>query len=236
MCSHELMLASCCTYCRTHLQAVCEMGVEEFTLEEKLTFLTETRLRFGRTALVFSGHVALGTFHSSVFRTLVEHQLLPSVIVGANLGAIVASFATTRTASELRHFFDDPSLPMDFYEKLSTVYVAAYRLRTQDARPYEIEKLEKSMQDLLGDLTFEEAFDLSGRILGISIPACPLGHQPTQFLNYLASPHVVIWSAVAVSCVPPSGLLHRPELMIKDRYDRIVPYVPPTKVSIHIHS
>ena len=209
------------------------MDVEEFTLEEKLNFLTETRQRFGRTALVFSGHIALGTFHSSVFRTLVEHQLLPSVIVGANLGAIVASFATTRTASELRHFFDDPSLPMDFYEKLSTVYVAAYRLRTQETRPYEIEKLQQSMQDLLGDLTFEEAFDLSGRILGISIPACPIGHQPAQFLNYLASPHVVIWSAVAVSCVPPSDLLHRPELMIKDRYDRIVPYIPPTKVSIN---
>jgi TAG lipase/steryl ester hydrolase/phospholipase A2/LPA acyltransferase len=139
------------------------MDVEEFTVEEKLTFLTETRQRLGRTALVFSGHVALGTFHSSVFRTLVEHQLLPSVIVGANLGAIVASFATTRTASELRHFFDDPSLPMDFYAKLSTVYVAAYRLRTLDAiQPYEIEKLEQSMQDLLGDLTFEEAFDMSG--------------------------------------------------------------------------
>ncbi|KAG0608291.1 hypothetical protein M758_8G094600 [Ceratodon purpureus] len=216
---------------RYHLQAVCEMDVDEFTLEEKLTFLTETRQRFGRTALVFSGHVALGTFHSSVFRTLVEHQLLPSVIVGANLGAIVASFATTRTASELRHFFDDPSLPIDFYEKLSTVYVAAYRLRTQEARPYEIEKLQQSMQDLLGDLTFEEAFDLSGRILGISIPACPIDHQPAQFLNYLASPHVVIWSAVAVSCVAPSGLLHRPELMIKDRYNRIVPYIPPTKMT-----
>lgn len=214
-----------------HLQAVYEMDVEEFSLEEKLTFMTETRQRLGRTALVFSGHVALGTFHSSVFRTLVEHQLLPSVVVGSNLGAIVASIATTRTSSELQHFFDDPSVPMDFYEKLSTVYVAAYRLRTHDAKPYEIEKLQDSMQELLGDLTFEEAFDLSGRILGISLPACPISHLPAQFLNYLASPHVVIWSAVAVSCVPPTGLLHRPELMIKDRFDRIVPYIPPTKVT-----
>lgn len=106
------------------------MDVEEFTLEEKLSFFTEPRKRFGRTTLVFSGHAALGTFHSSVFRTLVEHQLLPSIIVGANLGAIVASFATTRTASELQHFFDNSSLPTDFYEKLSTVYVVAYRLRT----------------------------------------------------------------------------------------------------------
>ncbi|CAK9262027.1 unnamed protein product [Sphagnum jensenii] len=216
---------------RHHLHAICEMNPEEFTLEEKLTCMMETRQNFGRTALVFSGHVAFGTFHTSVFRTLVEHQVLPSIVVGVNVGAIVSSFATTRTSGELQYFFDDPAPPMQFYEKMCAAYVAAYRLSTQDASTYEIEKLQQSMQDLIGDLTFEEAFELSGRVLGISIPACRLGNQPSQFLNYLTSPHVVIWSAVAVSCAPPVGLLAFPELMIKNRAGEIVHYLPPTKMT-----
>jgi TAG lipase/steryl ester hydrolase/phospholipase A2/LPA acyltransferase len=215
---------------RHHLHAICEMNPEEFTLEEKLTCMMETRQTFGRTALVFSGHVAFGTFHTSVFRTLVEHQVLPSIVVGVNVGAIVSSFATTRTSAELQYFFDHPAPPMQFYEKMCAAYVAAYRLSTQDASTYEIEKLQQSMQDLIGDLTFEEAFELSGRVLGISIPACRLGNQPSQFLNYLTSPHVVIWSAVAVSCAPPVGLLTFPELMIKNQAGEIVHYLPPTKV------
>ncbi|KAH8944415.1 hypothetical protein BDL97_13G109000 [Sphagnum fallax] len=216
---------------RNHLHAICEMNPEEFTLEEKLTCMMETRQNFGRTALVFSGNVAFGTFHTSVFRTLVEHQLLPSIVVGANVGAIVSSFATTRTSAELQYFFDHPAPPMQFYEKMCAAYVAAYRLSTQDASTYEIEKLQQSMQDLIGDLTFEEAFELSGRVLGISIPACRLGNQPSQFLNYLTSPHVVIWSAVAVSCAPPVGLLTFPELMIKNQAGEIVHYLPPTKMT-----
>jgi len=216
---------------RHHLHAICEMNPEEFTLEEKLTCMIETRQNFGRTALVFSGHVAFGTFHTSVFRTLVEHQVLPSIVVGVNVGAIVSSFATTRTSAELQYFFDHPAPPMQFYEKMCAAYVAAYRLSTQDASTYEIEKLQQSMQDLIGDLTFEEAFELSGRVLGISIPACRLGNQPSQFLNYLTSPHVVIWSAVAVSCAPPVGLLTFPELMIKNRAGEIVHYLPPTKMT-----
>ncbi|CAK9864534.1 unnamed protein product [Sphagnum jensenii] len=216
---------------RHHLHAICEMNPEEFTLEEKLTCMMETRQNFGRTALVFSGHVAFGTFHTSVFRTLVEHQVLPSIVVGVNVGAIVSSFATTRTSGELQYFFDHPAPPMQFYEKMCAAYVAAYRLSTQDASTYEIEKLQQSMQDLIGDLTFEEAFELSGRVLGISIPACRLGNQPSQFLNYLTSPHVVIWSAVAVSCAPPVGLLAFPELMIKNRAGEIVHYLPPTRMT-----
>jgi TAG lipase/steryl ester hydrolase/phospholipase A2/LPA acyltransferase len=217
--------------CRKHLEAVCQIDPKVITSDEKLSLFIETRQKFGRTALVFSGDVALGTFHSSVIRTLVERRLFPSVVVGANMGAVVAAFATTRTILELQLLFDDPAPPKSFYEKLTTVYVAAHRLRFQEASPYEIEKLQQSMRDLLGDLTFEEAYELSGRVLGISVPACVGRNQPAQFLNYLTSPHVVIWSAAALSCAPPLGLLSTPELMIKDRNGNIKPYVPPAKVS-----
>lgn len=209
---------------RYHLHAICEMDPDDFTLDQKLTFLHETRQKFGRTALVFNGQVEYATFHLNVFRTLVEHRLLPSVVTGSGEGAVVASFATTRTYEDLQLFFDDPMPAL--MPKIGAVYVSCFQLRKPDAGPYEIEKHQESMQDLIGNLTFKEAFELSGRILAFSIA------DPPHFLNYITCPHVVIWSAVAVSCVPPNGSFKSPELVSKAHSGDIVPYMHPMLVSV----
>ncbi|KAG6413678.1 hypothetical protein SASPL_126392 [Salvia splendens] len=66
---------------------------------------------------------------------------------------------------------------------------------------------------------------MTGRILGITVYS-PRRHEPPRCLNYLTSPHVVIWSAVTASCAFP-GLFEAQELMAKDRGGNIVPYHPP---------
>ena len=48
-------------------------------------------------------------------------------------------------------------------------------------------------------------------------------HEPPRLLNYLTSPHVVVWSAVTASCAFP-GLFEAQELMAKDRQGKLVPY------------
>ncbi|KAM1019545.1 hypothetical protein ACFX13_041622 [Malus domestica] len=73
--------------------------------------------------------------------------------------------------------------------------------------------------------TFQEAYDMTGRILGITV-CSPRKHEPPICLNYLTSPHVVIWSAVTASRAIP-GLFEAQELMAKDRSGEIVPYHPP---------
>lgn len=68
----------------------------------------------------------------------------------------------------------------------------------------------------------------AGRVLGI--PVCSVRpNEPHRLLNYLTSPHVVIWSAVTASCAFP-GLFEAQELMAKDRHGRLVPYHMPTEV------
>ncbi|MCO5566297.1 hypothetical protein L7F22_019973 [Adiantum nelumboides] len=206
---------------RYHLYAVCAKSSEEFSLEEKIAFIHETRHAFGRTALLLSGGAALGAFHLGVVRTLVEHRLFPRVIAGASVGSIICAFAGTRTWPELQTFFEDPNPPMHFFESMGNIFVIAHRLFTQGA-VQGIGQLQRGMRQLIGDLTFQEAYDLSGRVLGISV-CSPRRHDPPRCLNYLTSPHVVIWSAVTASCAFP-GLFEAQELMAKDRQGRLVPY------------
>lgn len=205
---------------RYHLYAVCAKGSDEFSLEEKIAFIHETRHAFGRTALLLSGGAALGSFHLGVVRTLVEHRLFPRVIAGASVGSIICSFAATRTWQELQSFFEDPN-PPHFFESMGNIFVIAHRLFTFGA-VQDIGQLQRGLRQLIGDLTFQEAYDISGRVLGISV-CSPRRHDPPRCLNYLTAPHVVIWSAVTASCAFP-GLFEAQELMAKDRQGRLMPY------------
>eukprot|EP00249_Psilotum_nudum_P012297 c23706_g1_i1 orf=370-2028(-) len=206
---------------RYHIHAVCNSSSDEFSLEEKISFIYETRHAFGRTALLLSGGAALGAFHLGVVRTLIERRLLPRVIAGASVGSIICSVVATRTWPELQSFFEDPNPPLHFFESMGSIFVTAHRLITRGA-VQEIGQLQRRMRQLIGDLTFQEAFDLSGRVLGISVSS-PRRHDPPRCLNYLTSPHVVIWSAVTASCAFP-GLFEAQELMTKNRQGQLVPY------------
>ena len=65
-----------------------------------------------------------------------------------------------------------------------------------------------------GDLTFQEAFDKTGRILNVPVKAVDLDADAAarsttrraaqhRMLNYLTAPHVVVWSASRASCSVP---------------------------------
>lgn len=53
-----------------------------------------------------------------------------------------------------------------------------------------------------GDLTFQEAYDRTGRVLNVSVSAADT-KEPPRVLNYLTAPHAVIWSSVAASSAFP---------------------------------
>jgi predicted acylesterase/phospholipase RssA len=77
----------------------------------------------------------------------------------------------------------------------------------------DINKLGEWCRKNIGDLTFKEAFDRTGRIINITVPT----YRVTGFrgaatlLNYITAPNVVIWSAACASCEYP-GLYSRFEL------------------------
>lgn len=213
---------------RYHLRAVCDSDYEDLPLEEKLAFIRETRHAFGRTALLLSGGASLGAFHVGVVRTLIEHRLLPRVVAGASVGSIICSVIATRTWSELQSFFGDNMPALQFFDQLGGIFTIVSRLFMKGA-VHEIRRLQHMLRELTQNMTFQEAYDTTGRVLGISV-CSPRKHEPPRCLNYLTSPHVVIWSAVTASCAFP-GLFEAQELMAKDRHGQLIPYHTPVQVS-----
>ncbi|GAB2295578.1 mitogen-activated protein kinase tyrosine protein phosphatase sdp1 [Dionaea muscipula] len=210
----------------TQLRMVCDSSdSEELLLEEKLSFMHETRHAFGRTALLLSGGASLGAFHVGVVKTLIEHKLLPRIIAGSSVGSVMCAIVATRSWPELQSFFEEDSWhSLKFFGQMGDIFTIFKRVMTFGA-VHEIRQLQILLRHLTSNLTFQEAYDMTGRILGITV-CSPRKHEPPRCLNYLTSPHVVIWSAVTASCAFP-GLFEAQELMAKDRSGEIVPYHPP---------
>lgn len=205
----------------TQLRMVCNSDSEDFPLEEKLTFMQETRHAFGRTALLLSGGASLGAFHIGVVETLIEHKLLPRIVAGSSVGSIMAAVLATKSWAELQDFFYST---VRFFDSMGGVYVLLKRIMTSGV-VHDIRHLQGMLRNLTGNMTFQEAYFATGRILGITV-CSPRKHEPPRCLNYLTSPHVLIWSAVTASCAFP-GLFEAQELMAKTRNGELVPYHPP---------
>lgn len=204
------------------LKYVTHYDFPDFNVEDKLSFLRETRHAFGRTALVLSGGGSLGTFHVGVVRALYEQNLLPRVLSGSSVGAVICAIVCTRSDLELEDlmekfcymdlsFFNNSSLPQILKHLISKgsfhdIGFLAYRLRA-----------------LLGDYTFQEAYEKSGRVLNICVTAANT-NEPPKLLNYLTAPNVVIWSAVAASSAFPF-LFMPTHLLAKNRKGEFVNYL-----------
>ncbi|XP_057770398.1 triacylglycerol lipase SDP1-like [Salvia miltiorrhiza] len=208
----------------TQLRMVCDSEAEDLSLEEKLAFMHETRHAFGRSALLLSGGASLGAFHVGVVKTLVEQKLLPRIIAGSSVGSAMCSVVATRSWPELQSFFEDSWQSLQFFDHIGGIFTVLKRMMTHGA-VHDIRQLQMMLRHLTNNLTFQEAYDMTGQVLGITV-CSPRRHEPPRCLNYLTSPHVVIWSAVTASCAFP-GLFEAQELMAKDRGGNIVPYHPP---------
>ena len=195
----------------------------DLPLAEKAAFLKETRHAFGRTALVLSGGGALGTFHLGVVKSLAEHKLLPRVLAGSSVGAVVASLAATRTDSELTALLDDVNtLDMSFFSHAAAVPAGTAGSIFLTAPQRDSDAFMKRLRHLLGDLTFLEAYTRTGRVLNLSVAAAGTS-EPPRLLNYLTAPHVVVWSAVSCSSAFP-GLPQPRELLARSAAGELVKF------------
>ncbi|KAF8863102.1 patatin-domain-containing protein, partial [Acephala macrosclerotiorum] len=178
---------------------------EEMETKDILEQVVYARQAFGRSALLLSGGATFGMNHIGVLKALFEAHLLPRIISGASAGSIVCAVVCTRTDEEipdvLRKFpfgnlavFEEVDNEDGILEKLR-------RLLTQGAW-IDSKHLTKVMQEILGDMTFQEAYNRTRRILNICVSSASVYELP-RLLNYITAPNVMIWSAVAASCSVP---------------------------------
>ena len=181
------------------------------------TDLLAARQSFGRSALLLSGGGTFGMNHIGVLKALWEVKLLPRIISGASAGSIVSAVMCTTTDEEVPGVLEDfckgdlavfqaPNEEDSWLKKLARVLTVGSM--------FDVVHLKRVLQGLMGNLTFLEAYNRTRRILNICVSSSSIYELP-KLLNYVTSPHVVIWSAVAASCSVP--LVFSPaSLLIKD--------------------
>jgi TAG lipase / steryl ester hydrolase / phospholipase A2 / LPA acyltransferase len=189
-------------------------GIETKDILEQVVY---ARQAFGRSALLLSGGATFGMSHVGVLKALYEEKLLPRIISGASAGSIVCAVLCTRTDEEipevLKAFpFGDLSV-FDEEGREDGILDRVRRLLTEGAL-IDIKHLIRVMQGLLGDMTFQEAYNRTRRILNICVSSASIYELP-RLLNYITSPNVMIWSAVAASCSVPV-LFSAAQLLVKN--------------------
>ncbi len=202
------------------LRFLAELDVPEITIQQKLEFFYRANICFGRTALMLSGGGVLGFYHLGVVKALLEQGLLPRVISGSSAGSLVAGVLGTHSDEELDKFYDPTHLHYEA-EKEASVFSRMFFGKNPQI---DVADLENIIARLIPDMTFQEAYEKTGRQISITVaPAEP--HQRSRLLNAITSPNVFIRSAVMASCAVP-GVFPPVMLMAKNVHGEAQPYLP----------
>ena len=189
---------------------------------EKLDFFHRAHLCFGQSALMFSGSGTFLFFHVGVFKALWEQDLIPDVISGSSGGALIAAVAGSRPPEELGDIFKPEFL--EFEDDIKSI---VRNLAPGKRRNLRKQDLIRIIERIIPDITFEEAYQLSGLKINISITPSET-HQKSRLLNAITSPNVMLREAVLASCCIP-GVFPPVSLAAKNVHGERVPYLPSRK-------
>jgi NTE family protein len=173
------------------LQHLASEDSGDISAEEKLEFFRRASHCFGHSAFMMSGSGSLLYFHVGVVRALLDADLLPRVMSGSSGGAIVGSIVCSHTDEELRELLK----PEQLLERMNVT-----SKRNIIADQVEIEDALKGF--LPDDLTFQKAYEKTGRTMNVSIAPAET-HQSSRLLNATTSPSVLMRSAVLASAAVP---------------------------------
>ena len=212
----------------TALNFLCDQPHDTFTLKDKLDFFETTGQAYGQSALMLSGGAALGLFHIGVARCLWEQNLLPTIISGSSAGSIIASVIGTHNDEELKEKLEPENIYLEAFKAVGWKGVV------RGVPVLDGDHLESCLDENIQDLTFEEAYQHTGR--EINIPVSPYDrNQHARLLNRRTSPNVLIRKASLASCAIP-GIYPPVSLWAKNMDGERVPYIPGRKFvdgSIH---
>ena len=229
-------------------------GYEDgWTSQAKLDLLHDTRQAFGRSTLVLQGGAMFGLCHLGVVKALHLRGLLPRIITGTATGALIAALVGIHTEDELldflngdgidltafaRHNSDGPIteekqglIPSHLTGKVQTCLRRLTRF-VREGHFLDVNVLEECVRANVGDLTFEEAYARTKRVLNITVATSSRGGVP-NLLNYITAPNVLIWSAAIASNATSTHFYQPPGLLCKDETGAIVPWLISQQITFH---
>jgi TAG lipase / lysophosphatidylethanolamine acyltransferase len=200
------------------------------TNQAKLDVLHDTRQAFGRSALVLQGGSIFGLTHLGVVKALHLRGLLPRIIAGTATGALIAALVGVHTEDELLEFLTGDGIDLSAFANLTKKEGATHGYNWEDKTWFattirrakrfiregyllDMGVLEQCARANVGDLTFEEAYAKTKRVLNITVSST--GGGVPNLLNYLTAPNVVCSSKPntlpnnsLIDCHSSSGPLH----------------------------
>ncbi|KAL2914390.1 triacylglycerol lipase [Polyrhizophydium stewartii] len=230
------------------LNIICDTEFENLTLHQKWELFSDTRQSFGNTALLLQGGATFGMYHLGVVKALSEHGLLPRIISGSSVGALIAALVCVHTDAELPGIFLPNGIDLAAFAHKDAQRAISRKIARLLKHGYllDVKVLEDCVRSNLGDMTFEvcgrdmrlwwaalltrfvlsaqEAFHRTGKVLNITVTSSRKGEVP-QLLNYLTAPNVLIRSAACAS-VALVGLYRSVDLLAKDRNGHIFIWSP----------
>jgi TAG lipase/lysophosphatidylethanolamine acyltransferase len=183
-----------------------EAGI--FGSQAKLDLLHDTRQAFGRSTLVLQGGAIFGLCHLGVVKALHLRGLLPRIITGTATGALIAAIVGIHTEEELLDFLTGDGIDLTAFtargrsrgakggEQKNTQngFWETLRRRTtrflREGYFLDVKVLEECVRANVGDLTFEEAYSKTKRVLNITVATSGRDGVP-NLLNYITAPNVV---------------------------------------------
>ena len=182
-------------------------GGTVLTNQMKLDFIHDTRQAFGRSTLVLQGGAIFGLCHLGVVKALFLRGLLPRIITGTATGALIAALVAIHNEEELPSVLTSDGIDVSAFATRSRLEngvapggqtlrsrwaTLMRRLRRFSKEGYflDVTVLEDCVRANVGDLTFEEAYNRSKRVLNITVATESQGGVPT-LLNYITAPNVV---------------------------------------------
>jgi predicted acylesterase/phospholipase RssA len=205
-------------------------------IHDRITQVRKMKQNMGRTALMLSGGGAQAMYHLGTVKALIDAGLWDNikVISGTSGGSISAAMCAIRNKDELRRDVCVSTVSTDFLltgeQKKqnvrwfpSVMEMGAYWLKHKllvDSVDF-----KRCCDFYYGDITFEEAFERTGKHVCITVSASRAtgGSAQRLLLNHISTPHVTLSSAVAASCALP-GVMAPAKLMTKDSHGNQEPF------------
>jgi predicted acylesterase/phospholipase RssA len=197
--------------------------------EQKLAAVSDLAHAYGHTALILNASAAFGLYHLGVVKVLYENQVLPRVIFGRSSGAIAAALLCC--CNNVEEALDVDRIDTSAFAQRERVAGPGFWRRINrflsEGTLMDVSVLMRFARDNLGDVTFEEAYQRTGRVLNIFVakPVPELNREAGWLLNYLTAPNITIASAAVASCATTAIYALVP-LMQKTRRGTIVECLP----------
>jgi len=192
----------------------------DLPVDERLDFFRRAQHCYGCSALVMSGAGSLLYFHIGVVKALWLEGVLPDILSGSSGGAIVGSVVSTHSDEFIETILEPENLVQEI-ESDSGLFSRFEAFKPEIAKA---EDVQEALNRLIPDITFQEAFESTGRHLNISIAAAEK-HQTSRLLNSITTPNVYIREAVMASAAVP-GFYPPVALAAKNDQGKKQPYLP----------